>query len=215
MGFSLKQFGRWIDPTSSTSGVRNGLRNMDPTTATGRKNLLYGGVYGAAFGPAGDVDKELAAGRPPDTSAWDAKTAEYEASLRSGGHDDAVEKNYYDQADTGITAAQNQAGEASAESYARRGLGSSGLASGAASDVTLQAGAARATARQRALDAATAAKRGQTLDAWGVAAKAKQMDLDYQKWLEEKRAREQAAEDKALGDLVGLGAKLYTGGAFG
>jgi hypothetical protein len=197
----LKKFGKW---------GRKWLRSMDPTTKTGQKNWMSGGIMlgpvAAAAGVGGDVDKELAAGRPVDSSdpGWEAKAAGYENSLREVGYDQSVADGYYNQADTGITASQNQAGEQSSESYARRGLGSSGMAASAGTDVTLQAAAARATARQRSIDAATSAKRGSTLDAWGVAAQTKKMDLDYQRWLEEKRLREQAQQDKALSDLAGL-----------
>jgi hypothetical protein len=140
------------------------------------------------------------------------KAAGYEADLRKGGYDPATADNYFNQADTNITAAQNQAGESSAESYARRGLGSSGMAASAGADVTLQAAAARATARQRAIDAATSNKRSSTLDAWGVAAKAKGMDMEYQKWLALKQANEDEKYLQAMRDLTSIGG-FAAGGA--
>lgn len=88
--------------------------------------------------------------------------------LRQGGYDPNEANTYYEQANIPIEQQSSAASKGAAAQYARRGLGNSGMATGAQSDVALKTAAQQRLAKLGSTLQATQLKRQRALDAYGV-----------------------------------------------
>lgn len=143
------------------------------------------------------------------------KYDEYERLLREGGYDQGVYDNLYSQFDRAVTETQDDAIRDVAASYARRGLGSSGLAAGANANVLNQAADDRLAAAERADLSAREIKRNDTLSAMGALTTGNQMELAWKQYyaqLAAQRDAQRAAMWQGIGSLAGTAVGSYVGG---
>lgn len=87
--------------------------------------------------------------------------------LEQGGYDPQEMSNYYDQAAAPVEESMADASKSSAASYARRGLGGSGLSDGSQNDIAVKRAAQLRQAKLSAIHQATQDRRRRLLDALG------------------------------------------------
>lgn len=135
--------------------------------------------------------------------------------LRKGGYDPAEAANFYEQANIPIQEQSSAAAKGAAAQYARRGLGNSGLSTGAQSDVALKTAAQQRLAKLGSMLQATQLKRQRALDAYGVQSDWMRMYIGMQ---EAQAAMDQARNSQILGGLGSIakfGSSYYGGGQQG
>lgn len=229
--------GSWLsslDPTSSSSLVRRGLRAVDPSRAGGIANwMTFGGahVFGlddwlndkqANMGLGGTSDAERARREAEEK----AKTAEDLAAERRAYYDE-VGREYqgipgdpatqaradalYGQREPAITAGEMDASRTIAGGYSRRGLSGSGYATGSQSQAIQAAAAERSRARASALDTAVAEGRSGVLGKANISHMGdpflSQQYATAAAELAAARAREQQQEGQFFDFLAGLGGR--------
>lgn len=132
--------------------------------------------------------------------------------LRQGGYDPNEANTYYEQANIPIEQQSSAASKGAAAQYARRGLGNSGMATGAQSDVALKTAAQQRLAKLGSTLQATQLKRQRALDAYGVQSDWMRMYIGMQ---EAQAAMNQARNSQLLGGLGSIaqfGSAYYGGG---